>query len=57
MFVSLATKRGRAFLMSTAIVLMVKDGPVNTLDCNVQQVVRSITCMYDQVRTIKKSFE
>ena len=47
---SLATKRGRSFLISTAIVLLVKDGPINTLEQNVQQVAQSITCMYEQVR-------
>ena len=47
---SLATKRGRSFFMSTAIVLLVKDGPINTLEQNVQQVAQSLTCMYEQVR-------
>ena len=35
--------------MSTAIILLVTDGPISTIDCNVQSVVRSITCMYEQV--------
>ena len=48
---SLATVRGRSFMMSSAIILLVTDGPISTIDCNVQIVVRSITCMYEQVNS------
>ena len=51
-FKSLATNRGRSVMMSTAIALLVNDGPIGTIDCNVQNVVRSITCMYEQVNSL-----
>ena len=51
-FRSLATRRGRSFMMSTAIILLVNNGPIGTIDCNVQSVVRSITCMYEQVNRL-----
>ena len=46
----LGNETRKIFLMSTAIVLLVKDGPINTLEQNVQQVAQSLTCMYEQVR-------
>ena len=49
---SLATVRGRSFMMSSAIILLLTDGPISTIDCNVQSVVRSITCMYEQVNSL-----
>ena len=48
MFKSLATRRGRGFLMTAAFGFLL-DGPINTIDFNVQEVVRAITCMYEQV--------
>ena len=51
-FQSLATRRGRSFMMSTAIILVVNNGPIGTIDCNVQRVVQSITCMYEQVNSL-----
>ena len=48
-FRSLLTKRGRSVMLSMAITLLVNNGLIGTIDCNVQSVVRSITCMYEQV--------
>ena len=46
---SLATRRGRAIMMTNAFAFMAEYGPINTMEHNVQEVVDSITCMYTQV--------
>ena len=48
-FLSLATRRGRAIMMTNAFAFMAEYGPINTMEHNVQEVVDSITCMYTQV--------
>ena len=46
---SLLTKRGRGFML-TFVTSLVLSGPVNTMQYNLQELVRSFTCMYCQVK-------
>ena len=45
---SLTTKRGRSFILTTAFGILL-NGPIDSIDANVQEVVRAITCLYGQV--------
>ena len=49
MIPSLLTKRGRGFML-TFVTSLVLSGPVNTMQYNLQELVRSFTCMYCQVK-------
>ena len=49
MIPSLLTKRGRGFMLTFATSLVLS-GPVNTMQYNLQELVRSFTCMYCQVK-------
>ena len=46
---SLATRRGRGFMLTAAFGFLL-EGPIDTIETNVQEVVRGITCMYQQVK-------
>ena len=49
MLPSLLTKRGRGFML-TFVTSLVLSGPVNTMQYNLQELVRAFTCMYCQVK-------
>ena len=51
MIPSLLTKRGRDFML-TFVTGLVLTGPVNTFQYNFQEIVRSFTCMYCQVKDL-----
>ena len=54
---SLLTKRGRSFMFSFALALVI-EGPLSTLEHNVhfQEVVRSFTCMYREMKSMAQMF-
>ena len=45
---SIITRRGRSFMLTTAFGFLLS-GPIESIDTNVQEVVRAITCLYNQV--------
>ena len=55
MIPSLMTKRGRGFIL-TFVTGLVLTGPVNTIQFNLQEIVRSFTCMYCQVKGLVEQF-
>ena len=46
--ISIITRRGRSFMLTTAFGFLLS-GPIESIDTNVQEVVRAITCLYQQV--------
>ena len=48
---SITAGRGRALLLTIATGLLV-DGPVQSINHNTQQIVRSITCMLDKMKQL-----
>ena len=48
---SLLTKRGRAFMLTFVASLMLK-GPVDTIQLNLEEVVRSQTCLYEGFKSL-----
>ena len=52
---SLLTKRGRGFMFSFALALVI-EGPLSTLEHNIQEVVRSFTCMYREMKSMAQRF-
>eukprot|EP00092_Neocalanus_flemingeri_P009637 GFUD01010375.1.p1 GENE.GFUD01010375.1~~GFUD01010375.1.p1 ORF type:complete len:1089 (-),score=247.71 GFUD01010375.1:82-3348(-) len=55
MIPSLMTKRGRGFML-TFLTSLVIEGPVNTIDFNLQEVIRSFTCMYEEIKSLAERF-
>ena len=55
MIPSILTKRGRGFIFTFITGLLV-DGPIDTIEKNLQEVIRSFTCMYDQMKRIGDHF-
>ena len=55
MIPSILTKRGRGFIFTFITGLLV-DGPIDTIEQNLQEVIRSFTCMYDQVKSLADIF-
>ena len=55
MIPSLFAKRGRAFMLTFATSLMIS-GPVSTIQYNLQELVRSFTCMYEQIKGLAERF-
>ncbi len=51
MIPSLFARRGRAFMLTTAAGLLLS-GPVATIEDNIEQVIHSFTCMYENVKSI-----
>ena len=45
---SIITRRGRSFMLTTAFGFLLS-GPIESIDTNVQEIVRAITCLYEQV--------
>ena len=56
MIPSLLTRRGRGFLL-TFVITLVLQGPMNNIQFNLQEVVRCITCMYQQIKDLAQNFE
>ena len=52
---SLLTKRGRGFML-TFVTSLVIEGPVDTIEHNLQEVVRSFTCMYEHIKSLSERF-
>jgi hypothetical protein len=52
---SLLTKRGRGFMLTFVTSLLI-EGPLETIEQNIQEVVRSLTCMYDQIESLSERF-
>lgn len=52
---SLLTKRGRGFMLTFVTSLLI-EGPLETIEQNIQEVVRSLTCMYDQIKSLTEKF-
>ena len=50
---SLLTKRGRAFMLTFVTSLVLK-GPVDTIQFNLQEVVRSQTCLYEGFKSLSQ---
>ena len=50
---SLLTKRGRAFMLTFVVSLVLK-GPVDTIQYNLQEVVRSQTCLYEGFKSLSE---
>ena len=55
MIPSILTKRGRGFIFTFITGLLV-DGPIDTIGRNLQEVIRSFTCMYDQAKSLGDNF-
>ena len=53
---SLVAKRGRAFMLTFAMSLLIK-GPVNTIQFNLQELVRCFTCMYEEIKGLTERFQ
>ena len=53
---SLVAKRGRAFMLTFAMSLLIK-GPVNTIQFNLQELVRCFTCMYEEIKGLAERFQ
>lgn len=47
--------RGRAFILTAAMGLLL-DGPINSINYNVEQIVASLTCMYSQMKIMACRF-
>ena len=55
MIPSLVAKRGRAFMLTFAMGLLIK-GPVNNIQFNLQELVRCFTCMYEAIKGLADRF-
>ena len=55
MIPSILTKRGRSFVLTFITGLLV-DGPIETIEHNLQEVIRSFTCMYEQMKWLKEKY-
>ena len=53
---SLVAKRGRGFMLTFAMSLLIK-GPVNTIQFNLQELVRCFTCMYEEIKGLAERFQ
>ena len=53
---SLVAKRGRGFMLTFAMSLLIK-GPVNTIQFNLQELVRCFTCMYEEIKGLTERFQ
>ena len=53
---SLVAKRGRSFMLTFAMGLLIK-GPVNTIQFNLQELVRCFTCMYEEIKGLAERFQ
>ena len=53
---SLVAKRGRAFMLTFAMSLLIK-GPINTIQFNLQELVRCFTCMYEEIKGLTERFQ
>jgi hypothetical protein len=53
---SLLTKRGRGFMLTFVTSLLI-EGPVDTIKHNLQEVVRSFTCMYEHIKSLSERFK
>ncbi|XP_063727930.1 uncharacterized protein LOC134855357 isoform X3 [Symsagittifera roscoffensis] len=52
---TLLSKRGRAFMITSAFAILLT-GPVHTIEMNIQEVVDSLTCLYEQMRDMAEGF-
>ena len=52
---SMVTKRGRGFMLTLMTSLLI-EGPISTIKYNLQEVVRSFTCMYEEIKTLADRF-
>jgi hypothetical protein len=53
---SLFAGRGRAFILTAGMGFLI-DGPLNSINFNVEQIVHSLTCMYSQMKTMACRFK
>eukprot|EP00092_Neocalanus_flemingeri_P006815 GFUD01007359.1.p1 GENE.GFUD01007359.1~~GFUD01007359.1.p1 ORF type:complete len:588 (+),score=120.96 GFUD01007359.1:118-1881(+) len=53
---SLLTKRGRGFMLTFVASLLI-EGPIDTIEYNLQEVVRSFTCMFEQMKSLAERFK
>ena len=56
MIPSLVAKRGRSFMLTFAMGLLIK-GPVDTIQFNLQELVRCFTCMYEEIKKVAERFQ
>ena len=52
---SLLTKRGRGFML-TFVTSLVIEGPLDTIEQNIQEIVKSLTCMYEHIKTLTERY-
>ncbi|XP_059079797.1 protein sneaky-like [Tigriopus californicus] len=43
--------RGRSLMLTAAMGILI-DGPINNINYNVEQIIGSVTCMYEQMKTM-----
>eukprot|EP00095_Tigriopus_kingsejongensis_P011211 maker-scaffold263_size232787-snap-gene-1.30 protein:Tk11211 transcript:maker-scaffold263_size232787-snap-gene-1.30-mRNA-1 annotation:"hypothetical protein LOTGIDRAFT_155733" len=48
--------RGRSFMLTAAMGLLI-DGPIGSINYNIEQVIQSLTCMYDQMRILACQYD